>query len=84
MSRTEKLIRKLRSGSALSFGELQAILELFGFRLDRTGGSHHIYVHPQVSRPVSIQPDGKDAKRYQVRQVRDIIDEFELEPIRDE
>ena len=84
MSRTEKLIRKLRSGSVLSFAELQAILELFGFRLDRIGGSHHIYVHPRATRPVSIQPDGKDAKRYQVRQVRDMIEEFELEPVRDE
>ena len=80
MSRSAKLIRKLSSGSALSFVELQAILEIFGFRLARISGSHHIYVHSIVSRPISVQPDGKDAKRYQVRQVRDMIAEFKLEP----
>jgi hypothetical protein len=26
-----------------------------------------------VGRPFSVQPDGKDAKRYQIRQLRDII-----------
>lgn len=80
MSRAEKLLRKLDSGASLSFAELQAILSIFGFRLDRVSGSHHIYVHARLSRPISIQPAGKDAKRYQVRQVRDMIAEFELEP----
>lgn len=84
MSRLEKLIGKLRSGSALSFAELRSILTAYGFRLDRTAGSHQIYVHPDVPRPVSIQPDGKEAKKYQVRQVRDMIDEFGLERLRDE
>ena len=80
MSRAAKLIRKLSSGSALSFAELQAILEIFGFRLARVSGNHHIYVHAAAGRPISIQPDGKDAKRYQVRQLRDMIEEFKLEP----
>jgi len=80
MSRAEKLLRKFGSGTSLSFAELQAVLAIFGFRLDRVSGSHHIYVHARVSRPISIQPDGKDTKRYQVRQVRDMIAEFELEP----
>jgi hypothetical protein len=33
---------------------------------------------PDVSRPINIQPGGKDAKPYQIRQLRDIIREFGL------
>jgi predicted RNA binding protein YcfA (HicA-like mRNA interferase family) len=49
-----------------------------GFRLNRVSGSHHIYVHPEVSRPMNVQSVGKDAKPYQIRQLRDIIEEFGL------
>ncbi len=80
MSKAEKLLRKFHSGASLSFAELEAILAIFGFRLDRVSGSHHIFVHTVVSRPISIQPDGKEAKRYQIRQLRDMIAEFKLEP----
>lgn len=33
---------------------------------ERTKGSHRIYVHPKVPRPLSIQPQGNEAKRYQL------------------
>lgn len=62
----------------ISFSDLRRLLEKLGFRLARVSGSHHIYVHPYVPRPVNIQSSGKDAKPYQVRQLRDIIDEFGL------
>jgi predicted RNA binding protein YcfA (HicA-like mRNA interferase family) len=68
----------LRGGSSVAFRDLERLLLKLGFRLDRVSGSHRIYIHPKVSRPVSVQPDGKDAKRYQIRQIRDIIDEFGL------
>ena len=62
----------------ISFNDLQRLLIKLGFRLHRISGSHHIYVHPAVPRPVNIQSAGKDAKPYQVRQLRDIINEFGL------
>jgi predicted RNA binding protein YcfA (HicA-like mRNA interferase family) len=62
----------------IAFRDLEHLLVKLGFRVDRISGSHHIYVHPNVSRPLSIQPMGKDAKRYQVRQLRDMIEEFGL------
>ena len=58
--------------------DLQRLLSKLGFRLDRVAGSHHIYVREGVPRPINIQPVGKDAKPYQVRQLRDIIEEFDL------
>jgi predicted RNA binding protein YcfA (HicA-like mRNA interferase family) len=63
---------------SVSFRDLQRLLIALGFRLDRISGSHHIYLHMDVSRPINIQPAGKDAKPYQIRQLRDIIREFGL------
>jgi hypothetical protein len=49
------------------------MLGKLGFRLERSSGNHHIYLQLAVGRPFPVQPDGKDAKRYQIRQLRDII-----------
>ena len=65
-------------GAALSFRDFERLLTAFGFLLDRTTGSHRQYVHPFVPRPFPIQPSGKDAKRYQVREFVDMIDAYGL------
>jgi len=62
----------------VGFRDFERLLVGLGFRLDRVSRSHHIYVHPAVSRPFPIQPDGKDAKRYQIRQLRGIIRQYRL------
>jgi len=80
LTKLDKLLVRFHAGSALSFTELQSVLNAYGFRLDRIAGSHHVYVRTGISRPISIQPDGKTAKRYQVKQLRDMIAEFGLEP----
>jgi predicted RNA binding protein YcfA (HicA-like mRNA interferase family) len=80
MASPRKTLDTVRRGRGnISFGDLQCLLNKLGFRLSRVTGSHHIYVREGVTRPVNIQPVGKDAKPYQVRQLRDIIDEFGLE-----
>lgn len=56
----------------------QRVLEAFGFNLDRIKGSHHIYRHPAVPRPLSIQPVKKMAKPYQIDQFLDNVEEFGL------
>lgn len=56
--------------------ELIKDLEQAGF-LDRGGrGSHRNFVHPKVSKPITVsgQP-GDDAKQYQERAVRLAIEE---------
>jgi predicted RNA binding protein YcfA (HicA-like mRNA interferase family) len=68
----------LNGRGTIAFRDLEHLLLALGFRLARTSGSHRIYVHPRVSRSLNIQPIGKDAKRYQIRQFRDIIVEFGL------
>lgn len=56
--------------------ELMAELERAGF-FDRGGkGSHRNFVHPKVTRPVTISGNpSDDAKQYQVRAVRLAIEE---------
>jgi len=59
--------------------ELMSDLERAGF-VDRGGkGSHRNFVHPKVSRPITISgAPGDDAKHYQVRAVRRAIEESKL------
>jgi len=58
--------------------ELVAELEEAGF-VNRGGkGSHRNYVHPRLSKPITISGKlGDDAKQYQIRAVRTAIAEVE-------
>ena len=79
MASDKRTFDAVTSGSGtVSFRDLERLLVGLGFRLDRVSGSHHIYVHPTMGRPFPIQPDGKDAKRYQIRQLRGIIRQYRL------
>ena len=79
MASPKRTLESVKRGAAnIAFRDLQRLLDKLGFRLNRVSGSHHIYVHPNVPRPMNIQSAGKDAKPYQVRQLRDIIEEFGL------
>jgi predicted RNA binding protein YcfA (HicA-like mRNA interferase family) len=58
--------------------ELVAELERAGFQ-DRGGrGSHRNYVHPALSKPITISgKPGADAKQYQIRAVRNALAELQ-------
>lgn len=58
--------------------ELVEALEKAGFR-DRGGkGSHRNFVHPNVSKPVTLSGKlGDDAKNYQIRAVAKAVQEAE-------
>lgn len=62
----------------VTFRDFERLLLAFGFTLDRINGSHHQYVHPDVPRPFPVQPDGKDAKRYQVREFLELVETYGL------
>jgi predicted RNA binding protein YcfA (HicA-like mRNA interferase family) len=79
MARPAKVLDRVMEGrGSIPFRDFERLLLALGFRHDRTSGSHRIYIHPRVTRPLSAQPQGKDAKPYQVRQLRAMIEEFEL------
>ena len=75
-----KLLKKILSGSRnIRFSEASAIVEAFGFALDRVSGSHHIYVHPDVPELVNLQKVKGKVKLYQLRQFLKIIEKHNLQ-----
>ena len=57
--------------------ELVAQLEQAGFENRGGKGSHRNYVHPGLSKPITISGKlGDDAKQYQIRAVRSAIAEL--------
>ena len=75
----EKTLERARAGSRnLRFDDLCRLAAAFGFRLARVKGSHHIFAHPSVRELVNLQSvDGK-CKPYQVRQLLDLADRYNL------
>jgi len=58
--------------------ELIEELQRAGFVFRGGKGSHRNFVHPKVSKPITISgKPGDDAKQYQVRAVRRAIEEAE-------
>jgi len=81
MSKSKKLFIKITSGfqdSSILFSELASLAEALGFS-ERVKGSHHIYYKDGVVEILNFQPNGKQAKPYQVRQLRNIISKYGLE-----
>jgi predicted RNA binding protein YcfA (HicA-like mRNA interferase family) len=62
----------------ISFADFCDLLVSFDFALRRQEGSHRIYRHPDVARPLPVQPRGKDAKPYQLAQFLDMVQEHGL------
>jgi predicted RNA binding protein YcfA (HicA-like mRNA interferase family) len=80
MSKDEKLLEKILSGrsdATIGFQDLCRLLLNLGFEM-RTSGSHHVFRMAGVEEKVNLQRDGKDAKPYQVKQVRNVILKYRL------
>ena len=69
MKKSKLLQKLLYSSKNIRFSEAVACAEMFGFRLERTKGSHHIFVHPDVPELVNLQDVKGKAKPYQVKQI---------------
>ena len=75
---SELLERARKNPQALSFKELQQLAKTAGFVLKGVRGSHHVYTRKGVAEIINIQPKGKMAKPYQVRQVVGLIEKYDL------
>ena len=71
-----KIYEKILSGSRnIRFEDLCRLAVAFGFRHDRTSGSHRIFRHP-AGLMANFQPDRNgQAKFYQVRQLLELVEE---------
>ena len=81
MSKWEKFRAKILSGQSdgnIEFDDLVAYLRRCGFD-QRTKGSHNLFTKEGIDAMVNLQSDGSKAKRYQVRQIRDILINHQVE-----
>jgi predicted RNA binding protein YcfA (HicA-like mRNA interferase family) len=80
MGKYEKLLQKILQGTSdanISFNDLCQLLRRNGFN-ERTSGSHHIFVRTGVNRQIVLQPKGSKAQSYQVKQVRELFEEYKF------
>ena len=80
MSAKDKLLLKLLSGTRdkdIAFAELCRLLRELGFQC-RIKGDHHIFYCGEVEEILNLQPVGRAAKPYQVKQVRSVIVKYPL------
>ena len=78
MAKWGKFRRKLMSGrsdSSLDFGDLCRFVEQdLGFTPHpHNSGSHRVYAKAGIPNIIDLQPNGHEAKSYQVRQIRSLI-----------
>ncbi len=63
---------------SVDYRDFIAMVEAFGFANIRTKGSHRSFANPACPRLLVLQPKGKDAKRYQIREFLDMVEEYGL------
>ena len=74
-----KTLARIRAGSRnVAFRDMHRLVEGFVFRLSRTRGSHHIFVHPDIPEVVNLQEVSGQAKPYQIRQFLKLVDVYNL------
>jgi predicted RNA binding protein YcfA (HicA-like mRNA interferase family) len=78
MSKRKLLEKALSGGRNFRFGDFVALVEAFGFRLDRRQGSHHIFKRPDIGKRLNIQDCNGQAKPYPVRQFLQIVEQNDL------
>jgi hypothetical protein len=82
MGRHEKTLQQVLLGRAdanIAFRDLRSLLRTLGFD-ERIRGDHFIFTRHDVDEIMNLQPIGAKAKPYQVRQVRNVIVKYRLEP----
>jgi predicted RNA binding protein YcfA (HicA-like mRNA interferase family) len=78
MTRIAKLYEQLLRNKRGKFADLQKLLLAHGFRLVRVRGSHEVYVRDDVPELIVIQPNGKEAMDYQIREFLHIVEEYQI------
>lgn len=80
MSENDRLLLRILRGTSdanIPFDGLCQLLRRLGF-VERIRGSHHIFTKEGVEEILNLQPKGRQAKPYQVKQVRRVILKYHL------
>jgi hypothetical protein len=86
MSEIRKLLDRILNGTSdasIPFEGLRVLLHRLGME-ERVRGSHHIFSKDGVDEILNLQPRGRHAKPYQVKQVRNLILKHRLGATEDE
>lgn len=78
MNKKKFLVRLIRSQKNVKYRDFIVILTAFGFRNDRSGGSHNIYVHDDIPDIVNTQNENGEAKPYQIKQFLRLVEMYKL------
>ncbi len=78
MKKLKLLQRLLINQKNVKFEDAVSCAEAFGFRLDRINGSHHIFVHDAISELVNLQNVKGKAKSYQIKQLLQLVEKYNL------
>ena len=87
MTKFEKLyelIIRNNQATNIAFSDLQYFVRHLGFSEKNINGDHFTYKMEGVREKINLQQNGKDAKQYQVRQVRNIVLAYMLGGVDDE
>ena len=80
MSRHVRLMLKILGGKAdnnINFKDCRSLLVRLGFE-ERIKGSHHILTKDGVEEILNIQSKNGKAKAYQVKQIRNVLVNYQL------
>jgi hypothetical protein len=80
MSQSDRLLLRILRGTSdanIPFEGLCQLLRRLGFD-ERIRGSHHIFTKAGVEEILNLQPKGRQAKPYQVKQVRAVLLRYRL------
>lgn len=79
MQRFKKIYKQIieEGKTSISFEDLRFLLNKIGFN-ERCKGDHFIFTLEGINEIINLQPDGKSAKKYQVKQVRQIVTKYKL------
>lgn len=78
LTRREQLLQAARPGHSLRYNEFKMLIEQFGFRLASVNRLHNIFVHEQVITPINIQNINGVIKPFQVRQLINLVYQYQL------
>ena len=80
MNDFQKLYKRIvtEGSDSVKFSELQYFVEHLGFPCVRVNGDHFVFRSDSIPELIILQPSGKMAKEYQVKQVRKIVRKYKL------
>lgn len=81
MGKRRKLYDRILSGQSdknIPFERTRTLLKHLGFN-ERITGDHYIFEKPGVDPLIDIQPKEAKCKAYQVKQIRKVLIDYEIE-----